>query len=47
MLTRDMLAFKRPARGGLGPERLAEILGKRAACAIPEDEQVTLSQLSY
>lgn len=44
-LTREMIVFKRPAKGGLGPEMLDKVLGKKIKKEIPEDEQVTLDCL--
>lgn len=46
IIGREMITFKRPAKGGLGPERLAEVLGKKAKKEIPEDEQVQLQNLA-
>lgn len=37
----SMLALKRPAQGGLGPNALAALIGRTARRDIPEDEQVT------
>lgn len=44
-LTRAMLAFKRPAKGGIPASEVRTILGKRAKSAIPVDEQVLLKHL--
>lgn len=40
VLTLEMLAFKRPARGGLEPDEADTIIGKRTKKAIPADEQI-------
>lgn len=40
-----MLAFKRPAKGGLSPEQTNLLIGKRAKNDISEDEQILLIHL--
>jgi N,N'-diacetyllegionaminate synthase len=45
-VSREMLAFKRPARGGLGPEQLNVVLGRRTRRAVPADEQITFDDLA-
>jgi N,N'-diacetyllegionaminate synthase len=45
VLEADMVRLKRPADGGLGPEHLTAILGRRLARAVPADEQVTPEHL--
>jgi len=43
-ITRAMLAVKRPA-GGLGPERLADVVGRRARRDLGFEERITLDDL--
>ena len=45
VLKRNMIAFKRPARGGLGPEHLERVLGKRVKKKIENDEQIQYGHL--
>ncbi|MEK7560598.1 MAG: N-acetylneuraminate synthase family protein [Patescibacteria group bacterium] len=45
-IARNMLTFKRPAKGGLGPEMLTQVVGKTVKANIPEDEQVLLEHLA-
>ncbi|TSC84177.1 MAG: hypothetical protein G01um101417_333 [Parcubacteria group bacterium Gr01-1014_17] len=45
-VTRAMLAFKRPAKGGVSSNEIGTVLGKNARVAIPADEQVLLKDLS-
>jgi len=42
----DMLAFKRPAKGGLGPEMLGQLLGKKTNVDILADEQILFDHLA-
>lgn len=41
-ITRETVTFKRPARGGLPPEKLSEIIGKKTKTTIEADEQILL-----
>ena len=45
VLTREMIAFKRPPRGGLPPEALYSVIGKKTKIGIEEDEQILLEYL--
>jgi N,N'-diacetyllegionaminate synthase len=45
VIERGMLALKRPARNGLGPESLGTVVGRRTRRAVAHDEQITLSDL--
>lgn len=40
VITREMITFKRPGKGGLSPSALDSMLGRRAKTAIEEDEQI-------
>ncbi|MBI2099156.1 N-acetylneuraminate synthase family protein [Candidatus Uhrbacteria bacterium] len=42
ILTREMIAFKRPSKGGLPPEMAEKLCGKRIISAIAVDEQIKL-----
>lgn len=44
-IVRAMLAFKRPAKGGIPANKVGIILGKKAKVVIPIDEQVLLKNL--
>ena len=44
-LIKEMLAFKRPGRGGLPPDTIDSIVGKKVVRTIEEDEQVLLEHL--
>ena len=46
LLARDMITFKRPARGGLPPSALESVLGKKVIKAIEEDEQILREHFS-
>ena len=41
----NMVHFKRPARGGLPPEMLDTLVGRKTKKAIPQDEQILLEDL--
>jgi sialic acid synthase SpsE len=45
VLTADMLTVKKPGNG-LAPARLSEIIGRRAARAIPADRLLALDDLA-
>jgi N-acetylneuraminate synthase len=45
VLTADMLAFKKPG-DGIAPSRLAELVGKRAARAMPADHKLALQDVA-
>ena len=45
VLKRDMITFKRPAKGGLAPEMAGKIIGKKVRVPIEEDEQILLDHL--
>lgn len=45
IISREHITFKRPARGGIGPEMLEKVLGKKVKKEIPEDEQITFGSL--
>ena len=45
VLKRDMITFKRPAKGGLAPEMAEKIIGKKVRVPIEEDEQILLGHL--
>jgi N,N'-diacetyllegionaminate synthase len=45
VLERDMLRLKRPAAGGLGPEQVDAVVGRRLGRAVAVDEQITASDL--
>ena len=45
VLEESMIAFKRPAKGGLEPEMADRVVGRKAARDIPADEQVQLADL--
>jgi len=45
VLRPDMLKLKRPAEGGLGPDQLDAVVGRRLTRAIAVDEQLTLDCL--
>lgn len=42
----EMLAFKRPGKGGLAPDMTESIIGKTARVSIEEDEQIQLDHLN-
>lgn len=44
-LTREMIAFKRPARGGLEPADATKIIDKKTNKVIPIDEQIHLEDM--
>lgn len=44
-ITGSLVAFKRPAKGGLPPEYFQKIIGKKAKKLIAEDEQITMDLL--
>jgi N-acetylneuraminate synthase/N,N'-diacetyllegionaminate synthase len=44
-IERTMLALKRPGRGGLGPEALEAVVGRRTSRPVPADEQITAADL--
>jgi N-acetylneuraminate synthase/N,N'-diacetyllegionaminate synthase len=46
IVAREMLAFKRPARGGLGPELVGSVVGRKAARTLQADEQITFDDLA-
>lgn len=46
VVLREMLTFKRPARGGLGPEAIDALVGRRAIRQVPADEQVTFDDVA-
>ncbi|MEK7559921.1 MAG: N-acetylneuraminate synthase family protein, partial [Patescibacteria group bacterium] len=45
MITRSMLAFKRPGKGGLPPEEAERMIGKTAKVDIEADEQILWEHL--
>lgn len=45
IVTREQLQFKRPG-GGLGVDRIAEVIGKSAVCNIQKDSPLFIDQLS-
>ncbi|MBI1975614.1 MAG: N-acetylneuraminate synthase family protein [Candidatus Vogelbacteria bacterium] len=45
-LSRDMLLLKRPFKGGIGPEYISKIVGKKLKRALEEDEQVQLEDVA-
>lgn len=45
VLTREMITFKRPARGGLPPIALDSVLGRKTKTMVEEDEQIVLELL--
>ena len=45
VITRSMIAFKRPGKGGLSPQAVNLVLGKKAKTFIEEDKQISLKQL--
>ncbi len=45
VIERGMLALKRPARNGLGPEALGTVVGRRTRRVVAHDEQITMSDL--
>jgi sialic acid synthase SpsE len=46
IVAREMLAFKRPARGGLGPELVGSVVGRKATRTLQADEQITFDDLA-
>ena len=44
-IDRDMLALKRPGRGGIGPEGLDSLMGRRTVRRVPADEQITIADV--
>ena len=45
-ITRDLLMFKRPGKGGLAPDMAEKIIGKTTNAPIEEDEQIQLEHLA-
>jgi N,N'-diacetyllegionaminate synthase len=45
VLDRSMLALKRPARHGLGPDAVDDIVGRRTRRAVAHDEQITMADV--
>ncbi len=45
-ITRAMLAFKRPAKGGISANEIDRIIGRKTRVLIPTDEQVLLKHLA-
>lgn len=45
ILTRDLIFFKRPSRGGLQPSALGGIIGRRIRRRIAEDEQIFIADV--
>lgn len=46
VLTRDMVAFKRPGKGGIPPSHVQMVIGKRTKVCIGIDEQILPDQLA-
>ena len=44
-IRRTMLAFKRPALGGIPSDMVEKVIGKRARRALPADEQITFRDI--
>lgn len=45
ILSLDLIAFKRPAKGGLPPEAIDKVLGRKTRVFIEEDEQILWEHL--
>lgn len=45
ILSRDMIAYKRPAKGGISPTALGSVLGKKIVKPVEEDEQILAEHL--
>ena len=44
-IDRTMLALKRPGRGGIGPEGIDTLVGRRTTRPVPADEQITAADV--
>jgi len=44
-IDRTMLALKRPGRGGIGPEGIDTLVGRRTTRLVPADEQITTTDV--
>ncbi len=45
ILSRDMILYKRPAKGGISPAAVESVLGKKLVRPVEEDEQILREHL--